>query len=156
MLFLVVSLLTLLVDQASKAYIMKKMFLGQSFPVIANIFHITYIQNPGAAFGFLANRTAFFIIISLLVIAGIIIFYLKHQLKKGIMPVAMGLIAGGALGNLLDRIRFGEVVDFIDLRVWPVFNLADSAIVVGAGLFIIALWKSERGPGSDERGRSSV
>ncbi|MCL5935371.1 MAG: signal peptidase II [Firmicutes bacterium] len=142
--FFIVSLLTFLIDQASKIFIMKTIVQGQSFPVIANVFHITYIHNPGAAFGLMANRTSFFIAVSLLVIAGIIIFYKKSRARTGIMPAAMGLIAGGALGNLFDRIRFGEVIDFIDLRVWPVFNLADSAIVIGAGLFMIALWRAER------------
>lgn len=144
--FIAVSLLAFLLDQASKILIMDTMIRGQSIPVIENIFHITYIHNPGAAFGLLANRTAFFIVVSLLAIAGAIIFYRKLGVRRGITPVALGLIVGGALGNLADRIRFGEVVDFLDFRIWPVFNLADSAIVVGAGLLAIILWKMESKP----------
>ncbi|MFZ5632845.1 MAG: signal peptidase II [Bacillota bacterium] len=142
--FFIVSLCTFLLDQASKMYIMTTMHRGQSIPVIENIFHITYIHNPGAAFGLLAYRTAFFIAITLLVIAGIVIFYWKRGIKGGLLPVALGLVVGGSLGNLADRIRFGEVVDFLDFRVWPVFNLADSAIVTGAGLLIIVLWRMDR------------
>lgn len=138
-----VSLLAFLLDQASKMLIMNTMFRGQSIPVIENIFHITYIHNPGAAFGLFANRTTFFIAVSLVVMAGAIVFYWKRGVRRGIMPVALGLIVGGALGNLVDRIRFGEVVDFLDFRIWPVFNLADSAIVVGAGLLAIVLWRMD-------------
>ncbi|MFZ5644422.1 MAG: signal peptidase II [Bacillota bacterium] len=141
--FLLIALAVLLVDQASKFFIINTMFQGLSIPVIPNIFHITYIHNPGAAFGMLANRTSFFIAVSLIVIAGIVFFHLRAGVKRGIMPIATGFVVGGAAGNLIDRIRFGSVVDFIDLRVWPVFNLADTAIVIGAGLLIIVLWKAE-------------
>lgn len=139
----VVSLGVFLLDQASKLLIMSEMHRGQSIPVIKNIFYITYIHNPGAAFGLLADRTPFFVAVSLLVVAGILVFHWKGRARGGVLPVALGLIAGGALGNLVDRIRFGEVVDFLDFRIWPVFNLADSAIVVGAGLLIIAVWRAE-------------
>jgi len=142
-LFYVVSLAVLLLDQASKWLIMAAMSLGQSIPVIENIFHITYIHNPGAAFGLLANRTSFFIAVSLLVVAGAVVFQWQRGSRRGVMPLALGLIVGGSLGNLADRVRFGEVIDFLDFRVWPVFNLADSAIVVGAGLLVLVIWKME-------------
>lgn len=138
-----ISLAVFLLDQASKYLIMANMTQGQSIPVIENFFHITYIHNPGAAFGLLANQTSFFIAVTLLVVAGIFVFYWKRGVKGRIMPVALGLIAGGSLGNLVDRIRFGEVVDFLDFRIWPVFNLADSSIVIGAGLLVIVLWRME-------------
>lgn len=141
--FYIVSLTALFLDQVSKMLIMATMFRGQSIPVVQNIFHITYIHNPGAAFGLMANRTSLFIAISLIVVAGAIIYYWKSGERRGLMPVALGLIVGGALGNLVDRIRFGEVVDFLDFMIWPVFNLADSSIVVGAGLLVILLWRSE-------------
>lgn len=142
--FFLVAIATFILDQYSKYLIMAKMSRGQSIPVIENIFHITYIHNPGAAFGLLANKTSFFVAVSLLVIAGAVIFYRKTRQDMGrIMPVALGLVVGGSLGNLVDRVRFGEVVDFFDFRVWPVFNVADSAIVVGAGLLVILLWRSE-------------
>lgn len=141
--FYLIFLAALLIDQASKALIMKAMFLGQSVPIIDNILHLTYIQNPGAAFSLLAGRTPVFIAVSLIVVAAIIIYQIRGGAKRGLIPISLGLIAGGAAGNLLDRIRLGEVVDFIDFRVWPVFNLADSAIVVGAILLSVVLWRSE-------------
>lgn len=144
MLFWLTFLAVFLADQASKMFILGNMFLNQSIPVITNVFHITYIRNPGAAFGLMAHRTSFFIAVSILVILGIIFFYKKYGGKgKGALPATLGLIAGGALGNMVDRVRFGEVIDFIDFRVWPVFNLADSAIVIGAGLLVIVFWKLE-------------
>lgn len=140
----VISLAVFILDQASKYLIMANMTLGQSIPVITDIFHITYIRNPGAAFGLMAHRTSFFIAVSILVVLGIIFFYKKYGGKvKGTLPVTLGLIAGGAMGNLADRVRFGEVIDFLDFRIWPVFNLADSAIVIGAGLLMIVFWKLE-------------
>ncbi|MFZ5646128.1 MAG: signal peptidase II [Bacillota bacterium] len=142
MLFWLTFLAVFLADQASKMFIMGNMFLNQSIPVITNVFHITYIRNPGAAFGLMAYRTSFFIAVSILVVLGIIVFYKKYG-GKGTVQVTLGLIAGGALGNLVDRVRFGEVVDFLDFRVWPVFNLADSAIVVGAALLVLVFWRLE-------------
>ncbi|GBF32975.1 lipoprotein signal peptidase [Desulfocucumis palustris] len=141
---LITVLLTILTDQLSKFLIQRAMELGQSIPVIDNIFHITYILNPGAAFGILANRTVFFIIATVLVVLGVIIFYFRSGQKKGMLPVALGLLLGGAAGNLIDRLRYAKVVDFIDFRVWPVFNLADTAIVCGAGLLVLILWFSEK------------
>jgi len=143
MYFWLIFLGAFLVDQASKLLITGTMTLNHSIPVLAGIFHITYIRNPGAAFGIMANRTTVFIAISLLVIAGIIVFYYKQGAKRGIIPSSLGLIAGGALGNLVDRVRFGEVIDFLDFRVWPIFNLADSVIVVGSALLVLAFWRVE-------------
>lgn len=143
MYFWIIFLGAFLVDQASKLLITGTITLNHSIPVLTGIFHITYIRNPGAAFGIMANRTPVFIVISLLVIAGIIFFYYKQGFKRGIIPSSLGLIAGGALGNLVDRVRFGEVIDFLDFRVWPVFNLADSAIVVGSALLVLAFWRVE-------------
>ncbi len=143
-------LLTILIDQLSKSIIQRTMELGQSIPVINNIFHVTYILNPGAAFGMLANQTVFFIIATVAVALGVIIFYFRSGQKKGMLPIALGLLLGGALGNLIDRLRYAKVVDFIDFRVWPVFNLADTAIVTGAGLLILILWFSEREKSRDK------
>jgi len=142
-LFYFIFLAAIIIDQASKAIIMKTMFLGQSVPIIDRILHLTYIQNPGAAFSLMAGRTNIFIAVSFIVVAAVIIYQIRGGVKRGLIPISLGLIAGGAAGNLLDRVRLGEVVDFIDFRVWPVFNLADSAIVVGAILLAVVLWKSE-------------
>lgn len=147
MYFFAIILATLLLDQASKAFVQRTMFLGESIPVVSSVFHITYVLNPGAAFGLLANRTSFFIVVTIAVVLAVLIGYRripKHQL---LMRMALGLVVGGAVGNLIDRIRLGRVVDFLDFRIWPVFNLADTAIVIGAGLLLIEVWRDERRTG---------
>lgn len=150
MIFTGMIIFTMLLDQLSKLIVLRTMEQGQSIPIINNIFHLTYIQNPGAAFGLLAYRTAFFIVTTLAIVLGIIIFYRRLGKKRGIFPVAMGLVVGGALGNLIDRLRYGKVVDFFDFRVWPVFNIADTAIVVGAGLLVLAMWNYEQKKGREQ------
>ncbi|MFZ5596464.1 MAG: signal peptidase II [Bacillota bacterium] len=140
--FYIVALVSFIIDQASKYYVIKSMFLGQSIPVVAGFFHITHVHNTGAAFGLMPDRTGLFIVVSSLVVAGITIYQKKCGVKRGLIPVSLGLIVGGTVGNLVDRMMFGAVIDFIDFRVWPVFNLADSAIVAGAILLTLALWKA--------------
>lgn len=147
--FFIFAFITLSVDQISKYIIISNMSLGESIPVIRPVFYITYILNPGAAFGMLANRTTFFIIISLLVIIGVIVGYRYLPKERAWTRVATALVVGGALGNLIDRIRLGKVIDFLDFRVWPVFNLADTAIVTGALLLILEVWRT----GNDEAKR---
>ena len=107
----------------------------ETIPIIPNVFHLTYIENPGAAFGMMAHQTGFFIITTFLVI-GITLFFYRKIVKSTLMQLEIGLIIGGSLGNLADRIRIGQVVDFLDFRIWPVFNFADTAIVIGVGLLI--------------------
>jgi len=120
------------------------MLLGESLPIFPPVFYITYILNPGAAFGMLANRTTFFIVLSLLVIVAVLVMYRYLPKEKTLMTLAIGLVLGGALGNLIDRVRLGRVIDFLDFRVWPIFNLADSAIVIGALLIMIDIWRGDK------------
>jgi len=107
------------------------MNLFESIPVIPKVFHITYIENPGAAFGILANQRTFFIIITLLILAGVFYFQRKLKTPRLILNISLGLVVGGAIGNLIDRLRVGTVTDFFDFRIWPVFNIADTAVVLG-------------------------
>lgn len=131
-----IALVVLALDQLVKYYIQTSMFLGMSIPVIDEVFHITYILNPGAAFGILQHQRVFFIFVALVLFAGIMYFYPKIQKENRLLVIATGLMAGGAAGNVVDRVKTGYVVDFIDFRIWPVFNIADVAIVVGVGLVI--------------------
>lgn len=108
----------------------------ESIPILKNIFHITYVQNTGAAFSILKGRTFFFTTVSSIVILVIIFFVIKYPIKERAFGIVMGMILGGALGNLIDRVRYGYVVDFIDFRIWPVFNVADCAIVVGVLILV--------------------
>lgn len=148
--FIAMTVFVLFLDQVSKIIISSKMYLGQSTPVIDNIFHITYIYNPGAAFGIMPDRTWIFISASFLVAMGIIVYYYRQKVRKTGITWSFALILGGTLGNLVDRIRFGQVVDFIDFRIWPVFNLADIAIVSGAAILFMLVWKMEGLSGGGE------
>jgi signal peptidase II len=98
-------------------------------------------MNPGAAFGILPNQNVLFITTGLLLVIGALAIYRKLPPAKKILRIGLGLVLGGALGNLVDRLRFGKVVDFLDFRVWPVFNLADTAIFIGVCLLAWELLK---------------
>lgn len=123
----------LALDQSFKALATKKLILHQSIPLIKGVFHLTLVHNRGAAFGLFKHQTQLFIYAALAAVI-VIYLYLKSSAEKdGIRSViALSLIAAGALGNLIDRVAFGYVIDFLDFRIWPVFNIADSAITVGA------------------------
>jgi len=140
-----------LLDQLSKYYIDSTFELYQSITVLENFFHITYIRNRGAAFGILSDnalRLPFFITVSLIAIVGIIWYLRQIRTDQVLSQLALGLILSGAIGNLIDRIRFGEVIDFIDVHWydhhWPAFNVADSAICVGVALLFLETWREER------------
>lgn len=133
----------ILFDQIVKRIVALNMKAGETIPIIQNAFHITYILNPGAAFGILENERVFFIIAGFLVLAlGV---YLLPKLKKQEKLIRFGSIflLAGAVGNLIDRIRNGLVIDFIDFRVWPVFNIADIAICSGTFFIIYSVIKSK-------------
>ncbi|MCL2338290.1 MAG: signal peptidase II [Firmicutes bacterium] len=135
---------TLILDQLAKFLITFAMHPGESLAVLPPVFYITYVLNPGAAFGILANQTNLFIALSVVVIVGILVGYRYLPRERVWTYVGLGMLVGGAMGNLLDRIRLGLVVDFLDFRVWPVFNLADTAIVIGVALLILDLWLADR------------
>ncbi len=133
-------------DQITKAVIQNMVPLYHSIAVIPGFFSITHIHNPGGAFGFMASkspglRNLLFLLISSLAVCVIFYFYKKTPRKYSLLSACFALILGGALGNLIDRIRFGKVVDFLDFYIgsyhWPAFNVADSAITVGIGIYVI-------------------
>lgn len=127
------------IDWLSKYYIETHMSIGMSIPVIRDFFHITYIVNPGAAFGILEYQTGFFIFVSVAMIAAAIWYVPRIPVRYRLLRWGIGMQAGGAIGNLIDRIRCGGVVDFLDFRIWPVFNVADMAIVAGVGCILVTL-----------------
>jgi signal peptidase II len=148
---LVVSALVLILDQASKLYIDRTLPLHSSITVIRGFFNITYLRNKGAAFGILANsayRLPFFILVSAVAVA--VIFEAVRRLRddQRFAAVSLALIFSGALGNLIDRVRLGEVIDFLDAHWfehhWPSFNIADSAICIGVALLAIDMLREER------------
>lgn len=139
----VLPLAVVILDQFSKYIVVENMVLGESIPIIEEVFHLTYILNPGAAFGMFAHNRLFFIAIAVIVI-GIIIWARREILASPWeVKVGCGLFLGGAIGNLIDRARQGLVIDFFDFRIWPVFNIADIAICIGVGLIIWNLLKTE-------------
>ena len=135
-------------DQITKAIVLAKMALYQSITVIPGFFSLTHIHNPGGAFGFMAQQSAtlrigIFIVASMVAIVLIFLLYRQIPRTHPWLSAGLALIFGGAIGNLIDRFRFGKVVDFLDFYVgglhWPAFNVADSAISVGVAIFITHL-----------------
>ncbi len=141
MLIILISAIILFLDQLSKFLISNTLDFGESIPILKDIFHLTLIQNSGAAFGIFHQQTLFFIIVACVVIGLILISHRRFTGRSLLLRVGLALILGGALGNLVDRLRFGFVVDFLDFRIWPVFNIADTSICVGTGLFILGFVK---------------
>ncbi len=141
-----------LIDRILKLYIQGHFVPGQSLVLIPKVFHITYVLNPGAAFGLMSGQTWIFIVTAVIVILGVIWAQRKLTDPSLVLRLALGMIAGGALGNLYDRVKWGLVVDYLDFRVWPfVFNFADSMIVIGVGLLLLTLYLKEyRGHSQDE------
>jgi signal peptidase II len=140
-------------DQISKSLIVKFIHPYTLVPIIPGFFNLTYILNPGAAFGLLSRghasyRNPFFIGVSLVAIVFVLFCYWRQGRGKSLYGTGLGLIAGGALGNLLDRIFRGAVVDFLDFHLgrhhWPAFNLADSGISIGVALLVWQLWREAR------------
>ena len=150
-LLLIFAGMTVLADQVTKEIVRHAFSIHESLAVIPGFFSLTHIRNTGGAFGLLAGeatqaRTLFFLAVSVLALGMIVCFYAKIPSGKPWASVALAMICGGALGNLIDRLRFGEVVDFLDFYVgtahWPAFNIADSAISVGVGILcFLVLWK---------------
>lgn len=137
--FIGFAIFIILFDQASKFYIQHNMDIGESIPIIKGIFHITYIENPHTAFGLFKYQITFFVIAMVISVILAILIYKKIIFKKdSFMYIPLTLVLGGAIGNLIDRARIdGRVIDFIDFRIWPIFNFADLAIVCGMLVLLI-------------------
>ncbi|MBU0694150.1 MAG: signal peptidase II [Candidatus Omnitrophica bacterium] len=127
-------------DLFIKSYL-RNNFSFQSIHLIKNILHITVVFNRGAAFGILQGKGTFLVYIGLIFILVFLVFIKKQGQKNLSFLIPCGLILGGAISNLYDRIFFGFVVDYIDIRIWPVFNLSDSCITIGAGLLFLSSFK---------------
>lgn len=135
-------------DQISKWWVVTNFLLGESRNIIDGVLFLTYVQNRGAAFGIMQGQSWFFLLCAMLVIIGMIIFYIKYPVERFI-SLSMALIVGGAIGNLIDRWRYGFVVDFFDLGWWPVFNIADIGIVCGSICLLVFLFLKEEKEGKD-------
>lgn len=156
MTFYLIALGIIFLDRATKLAIVQTLRLGQGIPVIPGFFDIVFVLNPGAAFGFLATlsdqvRNPLFILVSILAVILILFYHTRYLRSHRLVSVALGLVLGGAVGNLIDRLHYGMVVDFLDVHVgpyhWPAFNVADSAISIGVCLMILDMlldWHRER------------
>jgi len=137
--------IVVLLDRITKLLIVNNMSLGESVEIIQGFFHLTYILNPGAAFGILAGQQWFFIVTAIIVLVFIIYFQNKLPADQRLLRICMGMIAGGAIGNLIDRLFLSVVVDFLDFKIWPyIFNIADSMIVVGGLLMVILVYRMDK------------
>ena len=143
----------LFLDQASKALVLRGMRPGQSVPVVEGFFNLTLVLNPGAAFGLFRSapesfRVPFFLGISAAAVVVILVFYFRAAAGNPILQVGLALVLGGAAGNLVDRLRFRSVVDFLDVYYgpyhWPAFNVADTAISLGVGLLLLDMLLERR------------
>lgn len=143
-LFTILTIVGLLIDQATKIFIDRSMKLFDTIPVVTDFFNITYVRNRGAAFSFLSDaswRLPFFIGVSLVASIAILVAFHKLRDDQRLAQVSLAMIFSGAVGNLIDRVRLGEVIDFLDAHWyrhhWPAFNVADSLICVG--VFLLAV-----------------
>ncbi len=144
---------TIIFDQVTKVWIVNTMEMYQSWEIIPGFFNLVYVTNSGAAFSILADvnspwRHYFFVSVGVIALVLLTFFWFQQRKSKSLTIVGLALIAGGASGNLIDRIRLGSVVDFIDVFIgsyhWPAFNIADSAICIGVGMYLILGYFEDR------------
>ena len=150
-LFSAIAVIGIIIDQTTKIAIDRSMQLFDSIPIVENFFHITYVRNRGAAFSFLSDaswRLPFFITISIIAALVILIAFRKLRDDQKLAHISLAMIFSGAVGNLIDRVRLGEVIDFLDVHWyrhhWPAFNVADSLICVGVFLLAIDMVLEEK------------
>jgi signal peptidase II len=132
-------------DQLTKHIVASKLWLDENVKVLGP-FSIHHVQNSGIAFGLFAQATGLVIDLTLVAIGWMIVYFSRSGARHPLLPVAVGLLIGGSVSNLADRIRLGHVTDFLDLRYWPAFNLADSFIVIGVAILLGALVSADRAP----------
>jgi signal peptidase II len=142
---LAVAIAGLAADQLTKQIVVTQLALGESVHVVGPLY-IRHVDNPGIAFGLFSSWASVVTFVTAGAILWMLFYFAKSGARHPILPVALGLLIGGSLGNLVDRVRIGHVTDFLDLRFWPAFNLADTFIVVGVAALLAALISAERQP----------
>lgn len=142
-LLLPVVLGAVVLDQVTKLLVLKLMTLGQSIPIIPSVINLTYIQNRGAAFGMLSEHRWIFMVISVIAICGIGTYLFGFCKERALFQLGLALIVGGGVGNMIDRVAYGYVVDMIDFCLFDfwkwIFNVADACVCIGAGMVMLAL-----------------
>jgi signal peptidase II len=149
-----VALSALGADQLTKAIVTSRLDLFDEVHVVGP-FSIHHVTNSGIAFGFFSSATSLVILLTTLAVAWMLYFFARSGARHPILPVALGLVMGGSVSNLVDRVRLGHVTDFLDLRYWPAFNLADTFIVVGVAALLLALVVSDRNAAKPQRVRET-
>ena len=149
---IIITFLVFLFDILSKIVVINYLQLEESVKVINNFLYLTYVRNTGAAWSILSNNSYVVLGISLLIIVGIIWYIWKNKIDNRFEEVAYSLVLGGAIGNFINRLFYGYVIDFIDIKIfgydYPIFNLADVFIVIGVILLIIYSWRNGNGNSS--------
>jgi signal peptidase II len=140
---LVVAAAAVVADQVTKQVVGRTLELGDSVDIVGP-FSIHHVQNSGIAFGLFGSRTSIVIAVTAIAVAAMLLFFARSGRRHPVLPVALGLVLGGSIANLIDRVRFGYVTDFLDLIAWPAFNLADTFIVVGVAILFGALVLADR------------
>ncbi len=136
-----------MVDQGLKALVVRFLPPGASRPVLPGILSLTHAQNTGVAFGLLSGLPLVIPILVALTVVFLLLYNGGRRARDSLTRGALALLVGGAVGNLIDRLRLGYVTDYIDLHVWPIFNVADVAVVCGGALLLIGLFRQKRGEG---------
>jgi signal peptidase II len=140
---LVVAGTAIVADQLTKSIVTANLQLGDAVASVGP-FSIHHVQNTGIAFGLFANSTTAVIVLTTVAVTAMLIFFARAAPRHPLLPVSLGLVIGGSIANLVDRVRLGHVTDFLDFRYWPAFNLADTFIVVGVGLLFVSFVASDR------------
>jgi signal peptidase II len=140
---LVVAGAAVLADQLTKQVVGRTLALGEKADIVGP-FSIQHVQNSGIAFGLFGSRTSIVIVVTAVAVGAMLVFFARSGRRHPVLPVALGLVLGGSIANLVDRVRLGHVTDFLDLAAWPAFNLADTFIVVGVAILFGALVLTDR------------
>jgi signal peptidase II len=140
-----VTVAAVVADQVTKHIVSSQLALDEEVAVIGP-FSIHHVQNSGIAFGLFPNATAAVIVLTTVAVGWMLVFFARAGARHPVLPVALGLLLGGSISNLADRVRLGHVTDFLDLRYWPAFNIADVCIVVGVVLLVGTMLAGERSP----------
>ena len=151
----VISLVAVIADQMTKQLVVSTLRLDHGVHVLGPL-SINHVQNSGIAFGLFSSATAAVVALTTVAVAWMLLFFARSGGRHPVLPVALGLLIGGSLSNLLDRVRLGHVTDFLDLRYWPAFNLADSFIVLGVAILLVALVSADRDPRRARRIRDAA
>jgi signal peptidase II len=142
-------------DQLTKEIVSSALSLGEEVHILGP-FSLHHVQNSGIAFGLFARSTTWVIVLTAIAVGWMLLFFARSGQRHPVLPIALGFVLGGSLANLLDRVRLGHVTDFLDLRRWPAFNLADTFIVVGVAILFAALALADRPHGRPKLGNGSL